>query len=152
MTYEVSEKELAPQMALTHRMRVTMPTIGERIGAGFDVLTEHAAKTGAQWAGPPFILYPETCEDEYEIVICMPVAPGATGGEDVALEEISGGRVATTMHVGPYPGVGQAYTALKQWMTDNGRSPAGAPREVYLNEPGATPDAELLTEVDWPIA
>ena len=152
MTYEVSEKELAPQMALTHRMRVTMPTIGERIGAGFDVLTEHAAKTGAQWAGPPFILYPETCEDEYEIVICMPVAPGATGGEDVALEEISGGRVATTMHVGPYPEVGKAYAALQKWMTDNGCRPAGAPREIYLNEPGKVPDAELLTEVDWPIA
>ena len=70
----------------------------------------------------------------------------------MALEEMPGGHVATTMHVGPYPGVGQAYTALQQWMTDNGRHPAGAPREVYLNEPGAVPDDELLTEVDWPIA
>jgi effector-binding domain-containing protein len=36
-------------------------------------------------------------------------------------------------------------------MAANGKRPAGPPREVYLNEPGAVPDAELLTEVDWPI-
>ena len=83
MDYEISEKELAPQLALTHRRTVTMPTIAENVGAGFGVLMEHAGKTGAQWAGPPFILYPEDCSDEYEIVICMPVVPGARGGEGV---------------------------------------------------------------------
>jgi effector-binding domain-containing protein len=151
MAYEVSEKVLAPQLALTHRMRVTMATIGERIGAGFGVLMEHAAKTGAQWAGPPFILYPESCENEFDIVVCTPVVPGAVASGNVALEEVPGGRVATTVHVGPYPEVGKAYTALQKWMTDNGGRPGGPPREVYLNEPGAVPDAELLTEVDWPI-
>jgi AraC family transcriptional regulator len=152
MSYEISEKELAPQLALTHRRKVTMPTIAEGVGAGFGVLMEHAAKTGAQWAGPPFILYPEDCGGEYEIVICMPVVPGATGGEGVELEEIPGGRVATTTHVGPYREVGNAYTALQKWMTDNGCRPAGMPREVYLNDPGEVPENELLTEVDWPVA
>lgn len=151
MTYDIREKVLAPQLALTHRMRVTMPTIAERIGAGFGVLMGHAAKTGAQWAGPPFILYPEMCEDEYEIVLCMPVVPGATGGEGVGLEEIPGGRAATTMHVGPYREVGKAYAALQTWMTDSGCHPGGAPREVYLNDPGDVPEDELLTEIDWPI-
>ncbi len=152
MDYEVSEKELAPQQALTHRVTVTMPTIAERIGAGFGVLMEHAAKTGAQGAGPPFILYPEDCGDAFEIVICMPVVPGAAGGEGVELEEIPGGRVATTTHVGPYREVGKAYTAMQKWMTDNGRRPAGKAREIYLNDPGEVPESELLTEVDWPIA
>ena len=152
MDYEVSEKELAPQPALTHRVTVTMPTIAERIGAGFGVLMEHTAKTGAQWAGPPFILYPEDCGDAFEIVICMPVVPGAAGGEGVDLEEIPGGRVATTTHVGPYREVGNAYTAMQKWMTDNGCHPAGKAREIYLNDPGEVPESELLTEVDWPIA
>lgn len=111
MGCEIAERELAPRPALTYRMRVTMPTRAERIGAGFGVLMEHAAKTGAV-----------------------------------------GGRVATTTHVGPYPEVGKAYTALQKSMTDNGRRPAGPPREIYLNEPGVAPDAELLTEVDRPIA
>jgi effector-binding domain-containing protein len=152
MDYQISEKELAPQLALTHRVTTTMATVGERIGAGFGVLVEHGGKTGAQWAGPPFILNPEDCSDEFEMVICMPVAPGARGGEGVELEEIPGGLVAATTHVGPYREVGKAYTALQKWMTDNGRRPAGMTREVYLNDPGEVPEDELLTEVDWPIA
>lgn len=152
MDYQVSEKELAPQLALTHRLKVTMPTIADRIGDGFRVLVEHAGKTGAHWAGPPFIMYPESCDDEFEIVMCMPVVPGAAGGEKVDLEEIPGGAVATTMHVGPYREVGGAYTALQKWMTDNGRRPAGMPREVYLNDPDEVQESELATEVDWPVA
>ena len=62
MEYEIGEKELAPQLALTHRTPVTMATIADGIGGAFGVLMEHAGQTGAQWAGPPFILYPEICE------------------------------------------------------------------------------------------
>lgn len=129
-----------------------MATIADDVGAGFGVLMEHAGKTGAHWAGPPFILYPKDCSDEFEIILCMPVVPGATGGNGVALEEIPGGPVATTTHVGPYREVGKAYTAMQKWMTDNGRRPAGMAREIYLNDPGEVPESELLTEVDWPVA
>ena len=88
MDYAITEKELPPQLALTHRAQVTMETMGVRIGAAFGALVEHAARTGAQWAGPPFILYPEICEGEFEIGVCMPVVPGAEGGDQVALEEV----------------------------------------------------------------
>jgi effector-binding domain-containing protein len=151
MDYEITEKEIDPQLALTRRTLVTIETIGDAIGGAFRVLVEHAGRTGAQWAGPPFILYPEVCEEEFEIVVCMPVVPGATAGESVALEEIPGGTMASTVHVGPYQQVGQAYTALLKWMTDSGRQPAGMMREVYLNDPDAVPAEELLTEVDWPV-
>jgi effector-binding domain-containing protein len=152
MDYEIAEKDIAPQVALTYRQPVTMETIADRIGGAFRALVEHAAKTGASWAGPPFILYPEDCNDEFVIIVCMPVAPGATGGEQVALEEVPGGTVAFTVHVGPYNGIGKAYVALQKWMTDNGRRPAGMVREIYLNDPDAVPVEELLTEIDWPVA
>ena len=152
MDYEVVEKELAPQLALAHRSAVTFATIADGIGAAFGALAEHAAGTGAKWAGPPFILYSEQCEGEFEIVVCMPVAPGATGGVRVTLEEIPGGLVASTVHAGPYSEVGKAYAALQEWMTDNGRRPAGMVREVYLNDPGTVPAEDLLTEIAWPIA
>lgn len=151
MEYEITEKQLAPQLALTHRTPVTMQTMGEGIGAAFGVLVEHAAKTGAQWAGPPFILYPEDCEGEFEISVCMPVTPGAEGGERVTLEEVPGGTAASTVHVGRYNEIGKAYVALQKWMTDNDRRPAGMIREIYLNDPEAVPPEELLTEVDWPV-
>jgi effector-binding domain-containing protein len=116
------------------------------------VLVQHAGATGAQWAGPPFVLYPETCEGEFEIAVCMPVVPGAESGDGATVEEVPGGLCASTLHVGPYSEIGQAYVALQKWMTDNGRRPAGLVREVYLNDPDAVPAAELQTEIDWPVA
>ena len=92
------------------------------------------------------------CDGEFEIAVCMPVAPGAAGGERVAVEEVPGATVASTVHVGPYSEIGKAYTALQKWMTDAGRRPAGMVREVYLNDPGTVPADELLTEIDWPVA
>jgi effector-binding domain-containing protein len=152
MDYEIAEKDIAPQLALTYRQPVTMETIADRIGGAFRALVEHAAATGAQWAGPPFILYPDDCNDEFVITVCMPVVPGATGGEQVGLEEVPGGTVASTVHVGPHNGLSKGYVALQKWMTDNGRRPAGMVREIYLNDPDAVPAEELLTEIDWPVA
>jgi len=152
MDYEITEKELASVLALTHRTPVTMATIGDGIGGAFGVLVEHAGKTGAQWAGPPFVLYPEMSEEEFEIVVCMPVVPGATDGEQVALEEVPGGTVASTVHVGPYHEIGAAYAAVQAWMAEHGRQPAGMVRETYLNDPEAVPAEELLTQIDWPVA
>ena len=152
MDYTIGEKDLPAQLALTHRTSVTMATIGDGVGAAFGVLMGHGATSGAQWAGPPFVLYPEVCDGEFEVAVCMPVVPGAAGGDRVTLEEVPGGAVASTVHVGPYSEIGKAYTALQKWMTDNGRRPAGMVREVYLNDPGAVPAEELQTEIDWPIA
>ena len=152
MDYQISEKELPSQLALTHRAPVTMATIGDGIGGAFGVLMEHGGRTGAQWAGPPFVLYPEVCDGEFEVVVCMPVVPGAKDSDRVAVEEVPGGLAACTVHSGSYGEVGEAYAALQQWMTDNGRRPAGMVREIYLNDPGTVPAEELLTEIDWPIA
>ena len=116
-----------------------MPTIAENVGAGFGVLMEHAGKTGAQWAGPPFILYPGGLQRRVRDRHLHAGGLRRTGGEGVDVEEIPGGLVATTTHVGPYREVGKAYTALQKWMTDNGRRPAGMAREIYLNDPGEVP-------------
>jgi effector-binding domain-containing protein len=152
MDYVIGERELAPVLALVHRAPVTMETIGEGIGGAFRVLVEHAGATGATWTGPPFVLYPEICDGEFEIAVCMPIVEGAESGEGASVEEVPGGLCAATVHVGPYGEIGKAYVALQKWMTDNGRRPAGMVREVYLNDPEGVPPEELQTEIDWPVA
>ena len=104
-----------------------MATIGQAMGEAFGAIMAHVEAGGAQYAGPPFALYPDEMADEFDVVICMPVVPGATAGAGVALEEVPGGRVADDHARGPYPEVGEAYDALQNWMTDNGCRPAGRP-------------------------
>ena len=152
MEYEIHERELDPVPALVRRTSVTMEMIADSIGGAFGVLMAHGTKQHVTWAGPPFVLYPSACEGEFEIAVCMPVAPGAASGEGVAVEEMPGGACASTVHRGTYGEVGKAYVALQKWMTDNGRRPAGMVREVYLNDPQTVPPEELLTEIDWPVA
>ena len=134
-----------------HILRLKEGTGGAAaLGFTWDVYL-FGAESGAQWAGPPFVLYPEACEGEFEVAVCMPVAPGARAGDAVTVEEVPGGVAASTVHVGPYHEIGPAYAALQRWMADNGRRPAGGMREVYLNDPDSVPPEALLTEIDWPV-
>ncbi len=151
MDYEISEKDIAPQLALTRRETVTMKTIGDGLDAGFKTLKDHAAATGAQTAGPPFVFSPDFGKDEFDLIICMPVAAGEAG-EGVAVEEIPGGHVVFTMHQGAYTGVPDAYSSLFKWVEENGRKPAGAARETYLNDPKEVSESEQLVEIAIPLA
>jgi effector-binding domain-containing protein len=151
MTYVVELKDIPGQLALTVRKRATTATIGQAMGEAFGAIMAHVEAGHAHYAGPPFALYPGELADEFDLVVCMPVMPGATAGPGIDLEEVPGGLAACTMHKGPYSAVCEAYDALQLWMAANGKQPGALAREVYLNEPGAVPEAELLTEVDWPI-
>ena len=64
---------------------------------------------------------------------------------------VKGGPVASTIHKGRYSEVGPAYHALTTWISDHGHTPAGPPREIYLNDPTQVSEDEQLTEVVWPI-
>ncbi len=152
MDSEISEKDVAAQLALTRRETVTMTTVGKGLNAGFRTLTQHAAATGADVVGPPMVFSPDVGAEEFDLVICMPVAEGAAAGEGVALEEVPGAHVVFTTHQGPYRGVPDAYRALFAWLEENGRTAAGPAREVYLNDPQDVPESELLVEVSIPLA
>lgn len=149
---DIVVKELPDQLALTVGRRVSMQNVAEAMGQAFGALMAHAEATGAHWAGPPFCYYPGPVGEEFDVVVCMPVVPGASAGEGVALETVAGGKVASTMHRGPYAAVGETYAGLQAWMDAHGHTPAGPPREVYLNDPANVPESDLLTEIDWPIA
>ncbi len=151
MPEDVQIKQLPAQNVLLIRKRVTTATIGEAMGAAFDTLMRHATATGAQFAGPPCVLYPQMPDGEFEIDVCAPVAPGAAAGQDVELQELPASEAATLMHQGPYDAVGPSWQVLLQWVAASGRPISGPMREVYLNEPGTVAPEELLTELSVPL-
>jgi len=73
-------------------------------------------------------------------------------GDGVRIDGLPGGEVAMTVHVGPYEGLGQASNAIQAWIGENSLTPAGAPWEVHITDPMATPStAGWRTEVYWPV-
>jgi effector-binding domain-containing protein len=63
----------------------------------------------------------------------------------VIASTLPGGRVAMTVHRGPYAGLASAHRAVLEWCASAGRRPAGARWEVY--GPHREDPAELTTEV-----
>ncbi len=80
--------------------------------------------------------------------------------EDVPLPEglteqhLAGGRYATTLHVGPYEQLGDAWARfMGEWLPASGhRIGNGASYEIYRNTPADVPKADLRTELYIPLA
>src|SRR5207253_6100413 len=63
---------------------------------------------------------------------------------EVMADVLPGGPVATTMHVGPYEQLSDAYAAIEQWIEAERLAKSGAPWECYINDPSEHPDPK-----DW---
>ena len=56
------------------------------------------------------------------------------------------------MHTGPYDGLGEAHAAVEQFLAEEKLQKAGAPREIYVTDPGEVPDPkDWKTQVIWPV-
>ncbi len=148
----IQTKHLPAQLALVVSTRAKMNAIAQAMGEAFGTLMRHAGATGAQFIGPPFVLYPEMPAEEFTFMVCMPVAPGAVAGESVELQELPGVEAATLLYTGPYDGMEPSWRRLMEWVGQSGRQPGGPLREIYLNDPDTVAPEDLLTELVVPLA
>jgi effector-binding domain-containing protein len=77
--------------------------------------------------------------EEFDVHVGVP-----TTGEGTVLP---GGPWATTLHVGPYPQLPLAYTALLEHVREHGHHPVGPVTETYLTDPSTAEPDELVTRV-----
>ena len=151
MQYDVSVKEVQPQVVLARHVVVDQVDLGTTIGSTMGEAYGFLATAGIQPAGPPFVTYHKWESGRWEADICAPASyslPDAPPG--FVWETIDGGLAATTLHRGAYAGLAAAYGAIADWAKDHDFTFAGAPREIYMSEPG-TPEDEIETIVEWPV-
>lgn len=152
MSYEIVRTPLEAQPVLFCRGRVSKDEISTLLGKLLPKVFGYATESGATMAGPPYGRYLDFGEDGVSLEAGLPVAPGAIGKGDIKLGALPAGPAASTIHTGPYDGLGAAHEALQAWVGSNGASPGGAPWEVYLTDPGEVPDpADWKTQVFLPI-
>ena len=82
------------------------------------------------------------------------LAAGVPLPSGLAEQHIPAGPYASTVYVGPYDGLGDAWMELmNEWMPTSGhKMGAGFSYEVYLNNPMDTPKDQLRTELRMPLA
>ena len=153
MPYEVQLTDVHPQQIAAVRKRTSLSTIGNDIGAGFGAIVTALGKQGLAPGGAPLLVFHDVIDEQTdgEVEICIPVGVAVSEDGEVYGRELEGGKVATTVHRGPYGEISPAYHTLMGWMSEHGHESAGPPREIYLNDPQQVAEAELLTRVEFPV-
>ena len=148
----VTTRALTPQPMLAIQARTVPSEGGALMGELLPEVWAYLEREGVHPAGPPFARYFEYGEDGVDLEAGFPVPGPVPGNDRVRGGELPGGEAAVAMHVGHYDTLAATYRQLERWIAEQGRRPAGAPWEVYLTDPGETPDpAEWRTEVLWPV-
>jgi effector-binding domain-containing protein len=123
-------------------------------------LYEYAGSKGAQFSGPPVFLCHEIAVDKVmeadkngtaNVEVAAPIVSNIPETDEIKCYTIPGGKMAKTVHKGPYAECGPTYEKLYKWIADQGKTISGPVREVYLNDPREVGEAEALTEIYAPI-
>jgi effector-binding domain-containing protein len=89
-------------------------------------------------------------DDVPNVEIGVELLEPATFGGRVVESALPAGRVATTVHRGPYAGLGAAHDAVHAWCAERGQALAGPRWEIYGHH--REDPAELETEVCYLLA
>ena len=151
MSYKCEVKEQTTQPTLAIRTRVSVQDLPQTLGEAYGAIAQYLGELGEQPAGPPFAAYHNMDMQNLDVAIGFPVSRKLAGRDDIQAGEIPGGKAATCLYVGPYAEIEPAYTALSEWMKDNGYKATGVAYEMYLNDPEETPPQELQTQIVFPL-
>ncbi|WP_018683092.1 GyrI-like domain-containing protein [Actinokineospora enzanensis] len=100
---------------------------------------------GIRWSGPGrkgrnVMLYlDDTPNVEVGVELDQPVEITA----DLVRSILPAGRVASTVHRGPYSGLGAAHEAVLRWCAEHGERPVGVRWEVYGHGDEESPTTEV---------
>lgn len=76
---------------------------------------------------------------------------GAGPDSPVRMGETYGGRVVRAVHVGPYYELEDTYEIVEAFVTAHKLEPNGRSWNVFVSDPGDTPEEELITEIYYPV-
>ena len=151
MSYRCDAKEQPARCVLSIRTRTSVKDLPQTLREGYGAIAEYLDEVGEKPVGPPFTAYFNMDMDDLDVEIGFPVSREFPGRDDITAGEIPGGKFAACFYTGPYSEIKLAYTALAEWMKDNGYEPTGVAYEMYLDDPGQTPPQELRTQIMFPL-
>lgn len=156
VSYIITKREISPTPVLIMRHRVKRSEIAPTIAKSLHAIFLYSQKNGIALGGPPFARYPESSIGFVTIEPGTRIAtesPNSERDNSIIHDILPGGPVVVTTHSGPYEGLPEAHAAMETWIQAEGLTPAGAPWESYVTDPGDYPDPkDWKTELFWPVA
>ena len=155
MDYEIKLVELEPQPVLGVEAQIAPPQLGEALGQILPKVFQYIHEQGQEMAGRPFLRY-LNMGDQFHIDAGIPTVQPVSGKGDILSKTLPGGRSATTLHLGSYETVGEAWNALFAWCDEqNLLTGMGGPGmggwDVYENDPTEVSPEEVKTRLYYPL-
>ena len=152
MPYNVEIKQIESRPVAAVKFTAGVAEMASKFGAAFGQIMQYVTQSGAQIAGPAIGYYEQLGNERFNVTAGFVVAQPIEGDGQVVPFELPAGKIATTMHVGPYETLPEAYAALMEQAEAQGMeidmtSPMW---EEYLTGPDVPPE-QTQTVICWPV-
>jgi AraC family transcriptional regulator len=131
--------------------------ISAAMGATFRKVNAFLAMNRLTPSGPPRAIYTTWGPTEVGFTVAIPIAaapPTVEEADGVRIEKLPERTALRFVHHGPYRHLQSTYGRIEAWLRERGgiETPGDWSRyspmwEEYLNDPGSTPESELVTRI-----
>jgi len=154
MNYDITRQPIAETVFLHKRGRCSHADIANTLGGLLGPAFQFAMTNGLELRSPPSTLYVEWGPGMVTMHggLAIAAVPTIALPDGIFVDVLPACEAAVAIHTGPYDGLADAHAAMEQFLDEHQLAKAGAPREVYLTDPGEVPDpAQWKTQVIWPV-
>lgn len=154
--YTIQEREVPEQLVLTEQRHVYVKDLQQFIGTAGSRLIEAASRHGGM-AGPMLVIYHGEVNEDSDgpVEVCVPIDIGQEAAATAATRREPAHREAYTRLKKAqvqYPQILSAFDAVGEWISAEGRSNTGSPREVYFTDFMAAGPADEVCDVAFPVS
>lgn len=151
MSYQVEQIERPITPVLSIRTRTAIQDLPKALGEAYGAIGQYLGELDVPPAGPPFAAYYNEDMQDLDLEIGFPVTKSIAGRGSIQTGKIPEGKFASCMHIGPYKEIEPAYKAIMDWIESQGEEATGVCYELYLNDPSEVQEAELQTQILFPL-
>jgi effector-binding domain-containing protein len=127
MRHQIELTESKPITTAVIRSRVPAEELAQFVPAACGEVWSFVRTAGLPRPGRHLALY----LDDGFVEVGAEVSEAFTGNERIHCSQLPGGTVATTVHFGPYGGLGDAHAAIREWCARQGHRFSGNCWEIY---------------------
>jgi len=147
MDYVVSVAHVDAKPIASVRERVPIGEVSARFRTALDRVWQYVREAGLATHHNVFVYHESGDGDpmvEFGVQVATAFDDSAAG--DVVSSSTPSGRVARTLHVGPYDGLGVAHAAVRAWCAAEAHTIVGPAWEIYgdWNDDPAKLETEVL--------
>ena len=129
MNYQVEVKHSEPTTTAVIRNRVRKEELSKFVPLACGEVWSFARSAGLSRPGRHVALYLNDGQGSVEVG--AEVGEPFAGNDRVQCSQLPAGRVATTVHLGPYGRLGDAHEAIREWCAQHGHRRSNVSWEIY---------------------